>query len=83
MKKVEADFTKYQQGDTIWILVTDDQCKSIVSDWMECNYACPLNVSRSTKNKGMYVITTQNLMWACRIVQWIGYKEVTYRTVRK
>lgn len=79
-KKIE-DFARYQEGDTIWILVSAEQCRGLIWDWMETNYVCPLHVSKSKKHKGMFVVTTRSLMWASRIVRWIGYKEVTYKKI--
>ena len=42
---------KYKDGDTIFILMTAEQCKSVMREWLEQNYECDLNVMRSQKNK--------------------------------
>lgn len=80
-KKKEEDFANYKDGDTIWILVSEEQSKALAADWIESNYVCPLRMERSKKSNGMFVVTTKNLLWACRIIRWIGYQQVTYKTV--
>ena len=37
---------KYKDGDTIFILMTAEQCKSVMREWLEHNYECDLNVMR-------------------------------------
>ena len=63
---------KYKDGDTIFILMTAEQCKSVMREWLERDYECDLNVMRSQKNKGKFVLKTKSLMWANRIIQWHG-----------
>lgn len=70
---------KYKDGDTIFILMTAEQCKSVMREWLERDYECDLNVMRSQKNKGKFVLKTKSLMWANRIIQWHGYEKVTYQ----
>nr|DAR08170.1 MAG TPA: hypothetical protein [Caudoviricetes sp.] len=72
---------KYKDGDTIFILMTAEQCKSVMREWLEQNYECDLNVMRSQKNKGKFVLKTKSLMWANRIIQWHGYEKVTYQII--
>lgn len=72
---------KYKDGDTIFILMTAEQCKSVMREWLEQNYECDLNVMRSQKNKGKFVLKTKSLMWANRIIQWYGYEKVTYQII--
>lgn len=72
---------KYKDGDTIFILMTEEQCKSVMREWLEQNYECDLNVMRSQKNKGKFVLKTKSLMWANRIIQWHGYEKVTYQII--
>lgn len=72
---------KYKDGDTIFILMTAEQCKSVMREWLEQNYECDLNVMRSQKNKGKFVLKTNSLMWANRIIQWHGYEKVTYQII--
>ena len=55
---------KYKDGDTIFILMTAEQCKSVMREWLEQNYECDLDVMRSQKNKGKFVLKTKSLMWA-------------------
>lgn len=38
---------KYKDGDTIFILMTAEQCKSVMREWLERDYECDLNVMRS------------------------------------
>ena len=72
---------KYKDGDTIFIVMTAEQCKSVMREWLEQNYECDLNVMRSQKNKGKFVLKTKSLMWANRIIQWHGYEKVTYQII--
>ena len=72
---------KYKDGDTIFILMTAEQCKSVMREWLERDYECDLNVMRSLKNKGKFVLKTKSLMWANRIIQWHGYEKVTYQII--
>lgn len=72
---------KYKDGDTIFILMTAEQCKSVMREWLEQNYECDLNVMRSQKNKGKFVLKTKSPMWANRIIQWHGYEKVTYQII--
>lgn len=72
---------KYKDGDTIFILMTAEQCKSVMREWLERDYECDLNVMRSQKNKGKFVLKTKILMWANRIIQWHGYEKVTYQII--
>ena len=72
---------KYKDGDTIFVLMTAEQCKSVMREWLEQNYECDLNVMRSQKNKGKFVLKTKSLMWANRIIQWHGYEKVTYQII--
>lgn len=53
---------KYKDGDTIFILMTAEQCKSVMREWLEHNYECDLNVMRSQKNRGKFVLKTKSLM---------------------
>lgn len=71
----------YKDGDTIFILMTAEQCKSVMREWLELNYECDLTVTHSLKNKGKFVLKTKSLMWANRIIQWHGYVQVTYQTI--
>lgn len=71
----------YKEGDTIFILMTAEQCKSAMTEWLEYNYECDLNVMRSQKNRGQFVLKTKSLMWANRIIRWHGYLKVTYQTI--
>lgn len=50
---------KYKDGDTIFILMTAEQCKSVMREWLERDYECDLNVMRSQKNKGKFVLKTK------------------------
>lgn len=50
-------------------------------EWLERDYECDLNVMRSQKNKGKFVLKTKSLMWANRIIQWHGYEKVTYQII--
>ena len=72
---------KYKDGDTIFILMTAEQCKSVMREWLDQNYECDLDVMRSQKNKGKFVLKTKSLMWANRIIQWHGYEKVTYQII--
>lgn len=72
---------KYKDGNTIFILMTAEQCKSVMREWLERDYECDLNVMRSRKNKGKFVLKTKSLMWANRIIQWHGYEKVTYQII--
>ena len=72
---------KYKDGDTIFILMTAEQCKSVMREWLDQNYECDLDVMRSQKNKGKFVLKTKSLMWANRIIQWHGNEKVTYQTI--
>lgn len=72
---------KYKDGDTIFILMTAEQCKSVMREWLEQNYECDLDVMRSQKNNGKFVLKTKSLMWANRIIQWHGYEKVTYQII--
>ena len=72
---------KYKDGNTIFILMTAEQCKSVMREWLEQNYECDLNVLRSQKNKGKFVLKTKSLIWANRIIQWHGYEKVTYQII--
>ena len=72
---------KYKDGDTIFILMTAEQCKSVMREWLEQNYEGDLNVMRSQKNRGKFVLKTKSLMWTNRIIQWHGYEKVTYQTI--
>ena len=58
---------KYKDGDTIFILMTAEQCKSVMREWLEHNYE--------------FVLKTKSLMWSNRIIQWHGYEKVTYQTI--
>ena len=69
---------KYKDGDTIFILMTAEQCKSVMREWLEQKYECDLNVMRSQKNKGKFVLKTKSLLRANRMIQWHGYEKVTY-----
>ena len=73
---------KYKDGDTIFILMTAEQCKSVMREWLERDYECDLNVMRSQKNKGKFVLKKKSLMWANRIIQWHGYEKVTYQIIQ-
>ena len=70
----------YRDGMTIYLLLTADQCRSLVEDWVECNYRCPLHVERSKRNPGKYVVTTKCVLWAVRIIRWHGYEKVSFRS---
>lgn len=69
MSEVKESLEDYEKGDTIYLLLSKEQCSSVLDDWMECNYTCDLNVRRSTKTPGSYVVTTKSLMWATRIIK--------------
>ena len=83
MKNVKEEFVNYKEGDTIWLLVDEGQCKALMGDWAVNvdNYQCQLQIARSKKHRGMFVVTTKSLMWANRIIVWIGCKQVTFKTV--
>lgn len=83
MSEVKESLEGYEEGDTIYLLLSKEQCSSVLDDWMECNYACDLSVRRSTKTPGCYVVTTKSLMWATRIIKWHGYQNVTYKKPKK
>lgn len=68
----------YKKGDTIYILMDSDKARTLMEDWLETGYECDLLVHRSKKNKGKLVVETQDLMWAMRIIKWIGYEQVSY-----
>ena len=61
----------YKEGDTIFILMTAEQCKSAMTEWLEHNYECNLNVMRSQKNKGCFVIKTKSLGKQNHPVAWV------------
>ena len=71
----------YKTGDTIFILMTAEQCKAVMRGWLELNYEFNLDVMRSKKNKGKFVLKTKSLMWASKIIQWHEYEKVTYQTI--
>lgn len=70
---------RYRDGDTIYILMKTDSALSMMNDWIESNYRCDLHVRRSKQHKGCVVLTTKDLMWANRIIQWHGYEQVAYK----
>lgn len=70
----------YRDGMTIYLLLTADQCHSLVDDWVECDYRCSLHVSRSKHNPGMFVVTTKSVLWAVRIIRWHGYVKVSLKS---
>lgn len=69
---------EFTPGQTIYILLTDDKTQAVVDDWLYHHYPCDLHVRRS-KRKGMFVVSTTNLLWASRIIKWFGSEEVIYR----
>lgn len=69
----------YRQGQTIYLLLSAQQCHGVVNDWNEAQYECDLRVSRSKKNPGCYVVETRSLMWATRIIKWFGCMEATWK----
>lgn len=83
MSEVKESLEGYGKGDTIYLLLSKEQCSSVLDDWMGCNYTCDLSVRRSTKTPGCYVVTTKSLMWATRIIKWHGYQNVTYKKPKK
>ena len=83
MGETNESLGDYEKGDIIYLLLSKEQCSSVLDDWMECNYSCDLNVRRSTKTPGCYVVTTKSLMWATRIIKWPGYRSVTYKKPKK
>lgn len=83
MGEVNESLGDYEKGDIIYLLLSKEQCSSVLDDWMECNYSCDLSVRRSTKTPGCYVVTTKSLMWATRIIKWHGYQNVTYKKPKK
>lgn len=72
---------KYKDGDTIFILMTAEQCEFVMREWLERDYECNLTVARSQKTKGKFVLKTKNLMFANMIIRWHGYEKVTYQTI--
>lgn len=83
MSEVKESLEGYEKGDTIYLLLSKEQCSSVLDDWLECNYTYDLSVRRSTKTPGSYVVTTKSLMWATRIIKWHGYQNVTYKKPKK
>ncbi len=83
MSEVNDCLGDYEKGDIIYLLLSKEQCSSVLDDWMECNYTCDLSVRRSTKTPGSYVVTIKSLMWATRIIKWHGYQNVTYKKPKK
>lgn len=83
MSEVKESLEGYEKGDTIYLLLSKEQCSSVLDDWLECNYTRDLSVRRSTKTPGSYVVTTKSLMWATRIIKWHGYQNVTYKKPKK
>lgn len=83
MSEVKESLEGCEKGDTIYLLLSKEQCSSVLDDWMECNYTCDLSVRRSTKTPGSYVVTTKSLMWTTRIIKWHGYQNVTYKKPKK
>lgn len=71
----------YRDGDTIYILIRACDARGVLEEWLEGNHACDLSVRRSKKTRGCVVITTKDLMWANRIIQWHKYERVTYKRV--
>ena len=69
MSEVKESLEDYEKGDTIYLLLSKEQCD--------------LSVRRSTKTPGSYVVTTKSLMWATRIIKWHGYQNVTYKKPKK
>lgn len=83
MSEANESLGDYEKGDIIYLLLSKEQCSSVLDDWMECNYTCDLSVRRSTKTPGSYVVTTKSLMWTTRIIKWHGYQSVTYKKPKK
>ena len=83
MSEVKESLEGYEKGDTIYLLLSKEQCSSVLDDWMECNYSCDLSVRRSTKTPVSFVFTTKSMMWATRIIKWHGYQNVTYKKPKK
>jgi hypothetical protein len=52
MSEVKESLEDYEKGDIIYLLLSKEQCSSVLDDWMECNYTCDLSVRRSTKTPG-------------------------------
>lgn len=76
---MSKDKNDYQQGDTIYILLTKSQAESVMDEWLEGNWGCDLTAHRSAKTKGCVVLETRDLMFAARIIQWHQWKKVTYK----
>lgn len=83
MSEAKESLEGYEKDDTIYLLLSKEQCSSVLDDRMECNYTCDLSVHRSTKTPGSYVVITKSLMWATRIIKWHGYQNVTYKKPKK
>lgn len=73
------DMCEYKDGDTIYILLKAAKVRSLLSDWLERNYQCDLQVCRSRKTPGCVVVKTKDIMWASCIVRWYEYEKVDFR----
>lgn len=70
--------SEYRDGQEIFLLLTEDQARAALDDWIKGAWKCELRAVRSHKTPGSYVIRTFNAVWAARIVKWHGAKEVKY-----
>ena len=50
MSEVNDCLGDYEKGDIIYLLLSKEQCSSVLDDWMECNYTCDLSVRRSSRS---------------------------------
>lgn len=70
---------RYKDGDTIYILLTNIQAESVLTEWLDGNRQCDLHVRRSKKTKGHVIVETLDPYWAARIVDWCGCQKVFYK----
>lgn len=49
MSEVKESLEGYEKGDIIYLLLSKEQCSSVLDDWLECNYTCDLSVRRSQR----------------------------------
>lgn len=73
------DMNGYREGMEVCILLSVEQCRGVVEDWMNCNYDCDLNIRRSKKRQGRFIVTTRSPIWAARIKKWHGCIEMACR----
>ncbi len=74
---------EFKSGMIIYILVNQEQVRSIIDTWVDCDYRCDLLVHRSSHNPGKFVVETTEPVWASRIVKWHGCEKVTYKEPKK